>query len=216
MWLQHPISHILRKRRPSLIFGYSNSLSAASTTYTFSTALTPFPRNDRKLIIGLVAADAAADFSFSGVTVDGVAATEVVDSANASSLMQSAIYIKDHPGGESASIVITMSEAATYCGIHVYCAYGLSSNTPVATATAFHTTSAAITLSIKTPPMGIVFGMSGNEDIQAVVWTGLYNVNNLNVTSSAHLLNTNAEQLHPITVDWAGAFDTIGVSASFR
>lgn len=220
MWLQHPISHVLRKSKPFSIFSYSLYSASAATTYTFGSATLAYPRQDRKLIIAACGEDSATDFSITGITVDSVAATEVIDSANVGSFVQSALYIKDHPSGTTASIAVTFSEAILTCGIFVWCAYNLKSNTPIATKAEYQTASANIDLSIKTPDNGLVFaaGVARNDGggPQTAVWNGLYNPQSLSRQSAANLDCTNQVFLRTIGCDFTGVEDSIGVSASFR
>jgi hypothetical protein len=190
------------------------------TTFTFTDHNTG-TAGARKTIVGVGAADGATDFSVSSMTVGGASATEVVDSANAGSLTQSAIYIIDNPSGTTATIAVTFSEVVTAAVVCVWAAYDIISETATATANEFQTISDPITLSLNISTGGIAVGMSNKEGASAsTTWTGLTERADT-VAEVANLYYSGADTTMPgsplaITTDWTGAADSIGVTASFR
>ncbi len=190
------------------------------TTYTFTNHATGVA-GARKTIVGVGAADAATDFNVSSVSVGGVSATEVVDSADVNSLVQSAIYIIDNPSGTTATIDVTWSEAVTGAAICVWAAYDVLSETATATATQFQTSSAAITLSLNVNADSIAVGMSSCRDgLQTTTWAGMTERADTSVETSTHAYSAADTQTSgaplAVTADWSGASDSIGASASFR
>ena len=221
MWLQHPVGHVLSKKRPFSIFSYSSAQASASTSYTFGSATLSMPRQDRKLLIGIGSLDSVQNYSCSGITVDLDAATEVVTSPITGSFTLSALYIKDHPSGTTGSVVVTFSEGITECMVFIWCLYNLSSSTAVATANQFQSSSANLVLSAQVGAPGLVFGVgSVNGASPTVVWSGLDPVGILDgtalKTSVAESTAANYIPLHTIGCDWSGTDDAAGVSASFK
>jgi len=192
------------------------------TTYTFTDHATG-TAGTRKTIVGVSAEDNASDFSVNSMTVGGVSAAEVVDSANASSAIQSALYIIDNPSGTTADIVVTFSEAVTSSSVCVFAAYDISSETAVATASQFQTASANIVLSLNVSADGVAVGQSASQNpSETTTWAGLVenapeSCSVASCASSAHYTE-DATASSPLTVgsDWTSVGDSIGVSASFR
>lgn len=147
------------------------------TTYNgFTTQAIGTAGVNRQLLIGVGAEDSATNFSISGVTVDGVAATELVDTVTrtTSSLSVSGIYIINWPSGTTADIQPTFSEAVTGAGICVWAVYGRVGLTATATAADFDGTSQLITCSANTSANGFAVAMSASSaDLQTTTWTGL-------------------------------------------
>ncbi|MDZ4818541.1 MAG: hypothetical protein SGJ20_06155, partial [Planctomycetota bacterium] len=201
----------------------SCTTSAANlTTYTF-TAHATGTAGTRKTIVGVTGEDGTSDFSVDSMTVGGVSAAEVVDSANASSAIQSALYIIDNPSGTTADIVVTFSEAVTSSAVCVFAAYDISSETAVATASQYQATSANIVLSLDVSADGVAVGQSAFEgSSQTTTWAGL--VENAPESCSAEACASSAHYTEdatassPLTAgsDWTGSGESIGVSASFR
>jgi len=195
--------------------------AANLTTYTF-TAHATGTAGTRKTIVGVSAEDASSDFSVASMTVGGVSATEVVDSANASSLVQSALYIIDNPSGTTADIVVTFSEDVTSAAVCVFAAYDISSETAVATASDYQSVSENLVLSLNVSADGVAVGQSANTGASAITtWTGL--VENAPESSAEYAISSahydeDATASSPLTAgsDWNGSGDAIGVSASFR
>jgi hypothetical protein len=177
----------------------------------------------RKTIVGVVGQDGTTDFSISGVTVGGNAATEAVDSADAGSLVQAAIYIIDNPTGTTATIVATFSEAINNAAICVWAAYDVVSETKADFASNFQTAAAALTLDLDIPADGIAVGMSYTDaNLQTVTWTGMTERSETIVSDGGSTsVFSGADSSTPgtptsVSADWTGTDDSIGVSASFR
>ena len=198
----------------------------SATTFTFTDHATG-TAGARKTIVGVSSNDGATNFSTSTMTVGGVSATEIIDSANTGSLVQSSIYIIDNPSGTTATIVVTMSEAVEGAAICVWAAYNISSETATATASEFQTSSAAITLSLNINSGGVGVGMSAVQENGAatVTWTGMTEsseaiikdaVGTASDGSYSSAQTTTAGTPLSVTADWVSTTDSIGVSASFR
>jgi len=192
------------------------------TTYTF-TAHATGTAGTRKTIVGVSGEDGTPDFSVASMTVGGVSASEVVDSANASSPIQSALYIIDNPSGTTADIVVTFSETVRSSAVCVFAAYDISSETAVATASQYQAVAENIVLSLNVSADGVAVGQSATEDeTRTTTWAGL--VENAPESCSAEICASSAHYTEdatassPLTAgsDWTGSIDAIGVSASFR
>ena len=207
---------------PSISYVDTTVSTTDTNEYTFTDHATGTADGTRRTIVGIVGEDGSNDFSVTGVTVGGVAATEVVDTAAAGAAIQSAIYIIDNPTGTTATIVVTFSEAITGAAVSVWAANNLASSTAVATNSGTNSSGAAITLSLNTQVEDIIVGVGGaNVSSEAAVWAGLTEDAETAITgeaeiSVAHDTAATAETPRAITVDWSGTSQYAGASASFR
>ena len=88
----------------------------------------------RRIIVAIAARDAGtADLLISSVTIGGIAASEVV--AATSQGRRVALYIAHIPVEPKGDIVIQFGNISRFCGIGVWRAYTLASDTPIATVT---------------------------------------------------------------------------------
>lgn len=204
--------------RASITFVDDSSNATSASVYTFTDHATGTAGN-RWTIVGIAAVDSDVDFHTSGVTVGGVAATEIIDSANASSVQQSSLYIIYNPAGTTATIEVTMSETVLDCAISVWAAYDLQSPTAVDTASVFLDGTTDLTLSLDIPAEGIAVAMAGIRDSGSTAdWTGLTErsdavVGVLNYTSAD---SSTAGTPLAVTVNFSQSQHSTGVSASFR
>lgn len=196
--------------------------SSDLTTYSFVAHATG-TAGSRKTIVAAGGQDALTDFSIASMTVGGAAATERVDSADAGSIVQSAVYIIDNPSGTTATIDVTFSEAIINAAICVWAAYNLTAETAVDTAAQFQTASAPITLDLDVPPGGIAVGFSFNDgNTTTVTWTGLTERSEVALADGGNASSySGADTAAPgvptgVTADWVSTDDSIGVSASFQ
>lgn len=192
------------------------------TTYSYVAHATG-TAGARKTIVAAGGQDSATDFSIASMTVGGAAATERVDSANAGSLVQSAVYIIDNPSGTTATIDVTFSEAVINAAICVWAAYNLTAETAVDTAAQFQTASAPITLDLDVPPGGVGVGFSyADGNSLTITWTGLTERSEASVSDGGNSSGySGADTAAPgvptgVTADWVSTDDSIGVSASFQ
>ena len=128
MWLQHPLSHILRKKKASVKFITSQALNTDLTTYTFSGVSIGKPDPSRLIVVAAHAEDAAITFTLNSGTVGGVAST-LVRSGAPSATIVSGLLQTAYPAQETADIGVTWSEQVTSCAIGVYALYNLKSQT---------------------------------------------------------------------------------------
>lgn len=194
-----------------------------ATTYTYPATSIGTADPTRKLVFIPGCKDSATNFSIDTLTVNAAGATEVVDnSADTGAVVQTAIYIKDHPTGTVADLELTTSEGTTNCAIAVYAAYNLSSSTATDTAAQFQTSSANIDLSMDTVIGDLCFGGSYDQnETQAATWAGLAEDAETEVTGEAEISVaslTAASASTPLTIgaDWTGTGDSIGVGTCFR
>lgn len=201
--------------------GCTNKGSGADPT-TFTAVNVGTADAARTTILSITADDGTTiDFSYIGVTIGGDSATEVVDTANASSRQQSAIYAMANSAGTSEDIVIDFSEAVADVTICVYAAYNLNSSTAVASNQGFDTSGGVVTLSVNTQDGGIAVGICGADSGSAsTTWVGLTEQTDAtgagHFYSSAWLSGTTTATPLTISCDYAGTGDIAGASASFR
>lgn len=208
----------------SISFVGCASDASDSTLYIFSSHDTGIADPTRSTIIGVTGSDAATNFSISAVSLNGSPVDEVVDSANAGSLVQSGIYIISNPSGANGDINVTFSEAIVNSAVCVWAAYNLNFLTATDTAAAFQTAAASIDLSLDVATEGVAVGMSVTRSSgEAVTWVGLSERSETTIAegggNAATFSGADAATAGtPLTVsaDWSGSNDSIGVSASFR
>lgn len=190
-------------------------------TFTFTDHATG-TAGARKTIVGVGGNDSATDWSYSSMTVGGVAATEVAgtDTANAGSLVQSAFYIIDNPSGTTATIVVTPSEAVTYMAVCVWAAYDVVSETPNDVAAVFSTNSSSMDVSLDVPADGFGVGMYAHQSGTATVtWTGMTERADIRTSGEAGVSaadTATAGTPFSATADGSGTVDSVASTASFR
>lgn len=105
------------------------------TTYTFSAVNIGSPDAGRTVFVAVTGAGTAGR-TITGVTIGGVSATQAIQQAHsASESAVVAIFAADVPTDSTADIVVTWSAGQLRTGIGVWTANGISSLTPVDTAT---------------------------------------------------------------------------------
>lgn len=200
----------------------------ASTTdtnvYTFTDHATGTADPNRTTIVGIGGKDNGVDFSISTVTVGGSSAAEQVDSANAGSIAQTAIYTIANPTGTTATIIVTFPEAIQGAVVCVWSATNLASPTATDFAAAFDTAAGAVNCSLDFAAEGVGVGMSiESENPNTVTWTGMTEIDDGTIDagneaeySNADHTATTAESARSVTADWTGAGDAVCATASFR
>lgn len=198
------------------------NLGSGADPSTFTSVNVGTADASRTTILSITADDGTTtDFSFIGVTIGGDSATEIVDTANASSRQQSAIYAMDNPAGTSENVVIDFSEAVADVTLCVYAAYNLTSSSAISSNSGFDTSGGLLTLSVNTQDKGIAVGICGADAGSAsVAWVGLTEETDSTGTghfySSAWLSNTTDATPLTVSCDYAGTGDIAGAAASFR
>lgn len=193
-------------------------------TFTFTSHATGTAHASRHTVVGIGSEDATTNFTISSATIGGSAAVERADSGPATPLSSvlNGFYALDNPTGTTATITVTLSEAATSMYICVWALYDLASITPTGNRIASDDTySGALTLTTTSGANGagdIILGMCAEGVITfPPVWTGLTVQTDENSgtearNTSAHSLNASAGL--SITCDWTGAGATDDVSGA--
>lgn len=204
----------------SLSFVSCTTDTSNLSTYTFTSHATGTAGN-RWTIVSFHGRRSSANWSYSSATVGGNSATEVIDTANASSVVQSAIYIIANPSGTTATIVVNTSVAVASMTVCVWAGYDLQSATAVDTASAFSSTSAAMTLDLDISSGGFAVGAATSQTgTPTHTWTGMTERSDaasgdIEHTYSAADTNT-AGAPRSVSADGSGVNNSVGVSASFR
>lgn len=194
-----------------------NTTSPAS--YTFTAHATGTAGN-RWTAVVFGGRDGTTDWSTTSATLDGNAMAEVADTANASSLVETSIYIIANPTGTTATIVVTPSESIATAFICVFALYDLNSATAFDIATNFDTAGAAIDLSVDNPSGCVAIGAATSQTNSIThTWTGLTEQSD-QFSGDAEASFTSAGSSTAgvplsITVDPTGTNDVAGASASF-
>lgn len=212
---------------PPVIATVSATASSASaenfTSYTFSSLSFGTAQSNRYIIVAAGVGDGDADDrQISGITIGGVAGTEVIHAFNefiASSTSSAAIYIASVPTGTTGDIVVATSGSGTAgnCTVVVYRATGIN---PSAIDTASSTSDPA-SLNVDVVANGIIVACFNNYDNGTVSWTGPtedYDANAENgAFSSASLAVTTTQSGFAVSADFsAGPAAKAAVCASFR
>jgi len=146
----------------------SSYQDTALTTYTFSSLSLGSADSTRKIIVFISARNITAR-TVSSVTVAGVSATAVAGNVNSQDLVSS--WIASVPTGTTGDVVVTMSGAATRCGVNIYRlvnSTGLSASAlPVAS------TNYNITTPSGNSVVAAMTADTGSGHSTNIVWTGL-------------------------------------------
>jgi hypothetical protein len=207
---------IYAKPRPSLVFVGSTFSAVDTDPYTFTAAGLGAPGHFRTIIVGIHCEDAATNYSISSVTVQGFTATQVVASAN-SPAIKAALYAVTVRSGWTGDVVVDFSEGITSCGISVWAAYNLDSNTAVATTTA---TADNTGMTVITKGDGIVIAAATNaSNSDTCTWTGVTeaydaDATDIRMTGGSFIPTSGASVT--ATADFVTGTAVQAVAASFR
>lgn len=214
---------------PTLSFVTSSTTGAStgsvsSVTYT-SVSLGAAAAN-RSVIVAALIRSVTSGVTISSLTVAGNAATKVkeIDATADGFNTYCSIWILTLTSGTSGNIVLNYSATDNgFPSIGVWAAYGLSSNTAVATASST-ANGGSQTLSVNTNANGMVIaGMHNTNSTAAVSWTGLsgdYTIQpsaGAQQASGASASNLSGSTPYVVTDSFSGgSLGACGVSASFR
>jgi hypothetical protein len=200
---------------PAISFITSAISTASATTYTFTStsigASVPF-----STIIVCVGWGGTAGAGVT-LTINGSSTGVVRDVISTFSSRSCAIFSMPDPGGTTATIVVGNVSGSTDCGISVYRAQYLSSQTPISTATDGHgNTSAAATVSLNTTATCVIVGYcaASSTTNRTFTWSGLtedldQTVDNNGMThGSASAVETISQTPRVITTTPSGATST--------
>lgn len=157
--------------------------------------------------------------SVSGVTVNGVSATQVVVASDGTAVSVSAIYIIASSAA-SPDIAVTWGASATTCHVQVFAVTGLQSTTAVATVNTG--TANPSVLSLNTTAGGIAVAGGVCLNATSCAWTGVTETHDsVRETSfnfsGGYALAATSESPRTISGSWSGTANyRITVSASFR
>lgn len=204
---------------PAVTFIGCTASSSALTTYTFTShSIGAGPRTH--VIVAVGAGDGLSAFSTNTVTVAGNSATEIADQGG-SGIQNASLHIVADPGGTTATIVVTMSEAVLEAGVCVWSAI-LNSATPVSSIAAWDTASAPIALTLSsTAAGGVAVGYcnAGSSTLSAT-WANLTerldNSTGWAFTSHTAADGSTAGGSLAVTCDYTGTADAVGVAAAFQ
>jgi hypothetical protein len=151
----------------SITGAYLQSATSSSdlSTYTFSAQNLGTAASDRYIIVGVTHRGTGV---ISTVTVDGIAAAELVVIANGST--QVGLYLASVPTGTSGDVVVTLSTTTNRCGVHMWRAVGLGE------ASAFDTLAIAANIlqgAVEVPAGGFTVAVALNSQSDTFTWTGL-------------------------------------------
>jgi hypothetical protein len=197
----------------------ANTVNAAS--YTFTAHAIGAASATRHVAVLVSAEDSAITHTITGITLDTVGMTEVVQMTTAGSFITTAIFIISDTTGTTGDIVVTDSEGITNLTICVYAIYDLTSAVADSTNFDFETASAAQTLNINTTSPGIALAICGSASAAATTtWTGLTEAVDTNhaegTYSTADLAPTSASTPLAVTCDFTGTDDSAGVAAAWN
>lgn len=161
---------VLRRRAVSFESGGIASQTANGTTSTFTAAGAGTPRAGRLLLIITAGHGSGANPDVSGLTVNGVAATQVGSTVKSANLAIAAFKILLDAG---ATVDIVTSWAATTVGRAAACVFAIYGANSTETGTDIKIVgSTTVTGTITVPPNGAAFAMELHENTNANAWSG--------------------------------------------
>ena len=177
------LTHMLRTagtKGPSLEYITSNYIGGSSqTVFNFNGISIGTPSADRTLLIVLYSQYVLDTTATSTLTVDGVSATKtisVTDNYGRTTMLMVEIYAITVASGTTANIQATFSSSRIFCGLSVYAATGLVSNTPQSTASSILTTSPQSVAVTGTTGGVVIAGTMMRADDGAVSWLSLIHI----------------------------------------
>lgn len=160
------------KPPPSIVLAGTYLVADTDTSFT-ATGIAIGVEGDRSLVITAFAdCGLGTSPSITGLTVDGVAATQLVHQATATTSLAIAIYIIDKPVGSTANITFTTDSALFRGGIIVHAAYDLDSLVARDTAKTGSTSSNSLNASIDVLSDGVIVCAASANAALSVTWTG--------------------------------------------
>lgn len=212
------------------VITYITSLSNSGGTSTFSTASIGTASSDRYVVAIAGTYNNGSDFTTTGLTFDGNAATEIVKSATGSigdGTSIGGMYGRLITSGTTSDIVVSWGGTASNgVVLHIFTITGLSSTSPVATAQSHSAgaSSSALNANVNTSADGVVLAGYFNIGSTLSSWTGVSTgagVGGSNTTQTVKgycgsATGVSAESPRTITGTPAGSGRSCILSASFR
>jgi hypothetical protein len=140
------------------------------TYVSMSFGAEPVVGERRYIAVAFSGATGGVAQSVTGVTIGGIAATQVVNLG--SSTAPSAVFIAEVPTGTSGSVAIQCSGTIATCGVVVARIINPGIVTGFASAAAGHV-SGVVTLSLNVPECGAAMGIVASQNALTTTWAGL-------------------------------------------
>lgn len=152
----------------------SSLLIQSSTSYTFNNIDIGTATGDRLVVIGVTALGGSfSSGTISGLTINGVSATEAIQTPNNDNFTRTAIFYLSVTSGTTANIVATLSAgSAARCFITSYALYGLGSTTPLSTNTNAASTQ-SLTNTVDTAIGSIIISLGSVNALTTMNWTNV-------------------------------------------
>jgi hypothetical protein len=199
-----------------LSFVTSTSSTTDLSTYTFAGQSLGAEASDRKIVVAVGAARAAA-FALNTVTVGGVTAYKLVEREDndGASEATASLWIADIPTGTTGDVVVTFSAAAARCGVAIF---RLTGSGPVSFTTLADGTDADPTGTIDVPANGGAIAVSYTNAATTTTWTGLTERNDTTMEgafSSASDQFAALQEALTVTSNWVAPSNSVMAVASF-
>jgi hypothetical protein len=165
-----------RARNPKVVIVNTDDSADAGnlTTYTFSTQSLGAAQWDRVILVGAAHRATANNVTIDSCTIDGNAATSVVNTGAVNDTTNSRaarLFARFVPTGTTADIVVTLSAAAVRAGIGVWAMYGTNG-----AITAFNTNTSSsanpTTANVNIPAEGAAVAFAFGTDAPGLTWSG--------------------------------------------
>jgi hypothetical protein len=184
-----------------------NDNFTATTSKTFNAADLGTPNADRHIVLGIELRLPSTGGAITGVTIDGVTATEVIQKSNTTQGLIAALFHAAVPSDASGDVTVTASGNFTQASINIYRA--VSSAFAVSdSASAEGATSSPISAAVDVPANGIIVAAGATRQGASFVWTNATQdcgfVNDAKTTGQracALYRATDAEIGHAVSID---------------
>ena len=197
-----------------LAYLQTTTTTTDATTVTFSGVNVGTASASRRNIIATKAAGVATA-SVSSMTVDGDAATELLDVLASGGDTVAAMHIITNISGTSEDVVIVFAGLSSRTAIDTWEATGLVSNTPIDSGTS---TATAPTDTLNVVNGGFVVAAAANNSGSATAWTNVTERNDQTIEGAILLSCGDAVTVSgtlAITATFTGGSLPVGVFASF-
>lgn len=153
----------------------SGNITSNDAVYTFTDEAIGTAEPDRYVAVAVTMEDDGVSASATAVTIQGIAATEVVGISHAalSESTYAGIWIAKVPTGTTATIVVNGNTTMTGCAISLYRLTGIASPTATDTDTDSGTKS-LFSMDLDVQSRGVAIGVAKSRDqATAATWSGL-------------------------------------------
>lgn len=167
---------IVKPNEGSVSFVNSYASGTDTSTPTFNGSAIGTYQQNRSLVIAVFARQAAATVSVTGVTVDGISATQLVARNSADNTVRASLWIVNAGVGTAlendttANIIVTAGSTLQRCAIGVWAIYGIGSLTATDTA---QSTASPANLNVDTSNGDIVIAFACENGNITATWAGV-------------------------------------------